>query len=65
MKADTKPKGEEPQYDDDITTDNEQIKSSMELINNDIELVFTEYLKQKQLTAGNAKVGQSGKRKRR
>ena len=45
MKADARP--EEPQYDDDFLTDGEQIKSSIDLINRDIEVVFEEYFKQK------------------
>ncbi len=51
MKADTRP--EEPQYDDDFLTDDEQIKSSIDLINKDIEAVLKEYFKQKKETSKN------------
>ncbi len=46
MHNDRKPETE-PQYDDDYMTDNEQIKSSIDMINRDIGQVFKEYLKQK------------------
>ena len=38
---------EERDCDDDYLTDNEQIATAKKLINNDIKVVFKEYLKQK------------------